>query len=421
MTREEIYNLKIQHSEKLAAYREKLYAHPQLRQLFFELTLKCNEACFHCGSSCGAARPDGLPAEKYIEILDEVKRNFDISRLMLCITGGEPLLREDFFDILGYASGIGYTWGMTSNATLITPVVARRLYEAGMATISVSIDGLEKTHDRLRGLPGGYRLAMEGIENLLAEREAREAEPRGTEGRGAEAREAEPRGAEGRGSERCGSAGRGAESCESAGCESESNRAETGKRPFRAIQVTTVINHENIRELDDLYRIFEDMDIDSWRVIGLEPIGRALLRPELMLTPDDQRRLLSFIYEKRCEQMPVTYGCSHFVGFDYEREVRDWYFLCNAGIYTAGIMANGDVGACLDIERNPRTIQGNILATPFTKIWNERFEIFRQPLSGMCEGCRDCAYERYCAGGAHHSYDYEKDQQRICMKGILFE
>ena len=377
MTGEEVFEIKIQHAEKLAAYREKLYSHPQLRQLFFELTLKCNEACFHCGSSCGAARPDGLPAEKYIDILDEVKRNFDISRLMLCITGGEPLLRQDFFDILGYAHDSGYTWGMTSNATLITPAVARRLYKTGMATISVSIDGLEKTHDRLRGLSGGYRLAMAGIENLLAERENRGTEPLGLE---------------------------------------------TGrKRPFRAIQVTTVINHENIRELDDLYRIFEDMDIDSWRVIGLEPIGRALQRPELMLTPDDQRRLLSFIYEKRSEQMPVTYGCSHFVGFDYEREVRDWYFLCNAGIYTAGIMANGDVGACLDIERNPRTIQGNILTTPFTKIWNERFEIFRQPLSGMCEGCRDCAYERYCAGGAHHSYDYVNDQQRVCMKGILFE
>lgn len=371
MDREEIYTLKKQHLEKLAEYRNSLYKQPQLRQLFFELTLKCNEACFHCGSSCGTARPDGLPAKVYARILDEVKQNFDISRLMLCITGGEPLLRPDFFDILDYAHEQGYTWGMTSNATLVTPAMAEKLYKTGMATISVSIDGLEKTHDRLRGLPGGYRLAMAGIENLLAERER--------------------------------------------------HKAEKGKKkPFRAIQVTTVINHENIRELDELYRIFEKMDIDSWRVVGLEPIGRALLRPELMLTPDDQQRLISFIYEKRCEQMPVTYGCSHFVGLDYEREVRDWYFLCNAGVYTAGIMANGDVGACLDIERNRHTVQGNIFETPFTKIWNERFEIFRQPLSGMCEGCRGCSYERYCAGGAHHSYDYENNEQRFCMKGILF-
>ena len=371
MDREEIYKLKKQHLEKLADYRNNLYKHPQLRQLFFELTLKCNEACFHCGSSCGAVRPDGLPTEVYARILEEVKQNFDISKLMLCITGGEPLLRPDFFDILGYAHELGYTWGMTSNATLVTPSVAKKLYETGMATIAVSIDGLEKTHDLLRGIQGGYRLAMAGIENLLTERE-------------------------------------------------KHNIGNRKKKPFCVIQVTSVINHENIRELDELYRIFEGMDIDSWRIVGLEPIGRALLRPELMLTADDQRCLLSFIYEKRCEQMPVTYGCSHFVGLDYEREVRDWYFLCNAGVYTAGIMANGDVGACLDIERNAHTVQGNIFEAPFTQIWNERFEVFRQPLSSMCEGCRGCSYERYCAGGAHHSYDYENNRQRICMKGILF-
>ena len=370
MTREQITEIKKTHAEALAKYREELYAHPKLRQLFFELTLKCNEACFHCGSDCGAARPDGLPAETYKAVLDEVKENFDIEPMMLCITGGEPLLREDFWDILGYAHEQGFTWGMTSNGTLITPEVAGRLYETGMATISVSIDGLEATHDKLRGLPGGYRLAMQGIENLIAER--------------------------------------------------EKHRSERGLKPLRHIQVTTVFNHQNIEELDALYRIFEEMDIDSWRVIGLEPIGRALLRPELMLTPEDQKRIFSFIYEKRSEQMPVTYGCSHFVGFDYEREVRDWYFLCNAGIYTASIMANGDVGACLDIERNSKTVQGNILETPFTEIWNNRFEIFRQPLSNLCEDCAGCDYERYCAGGAHHSFDYERRKQRICFKGTLF-
>lgn len=411
--REEIIELKKKHSEKLAKYREGLYAHPQLRQLFFELTLKCNEACFHCGSSCGAARPDGLPAQVYKDILDEVKQYFDIRPMMLCITGGEPLLRPDFFEILGYANAQGFTWGMTSNATLITPETAKKLYDTGMATISVSIDGLEETHDRLRGLQGGWQLAMEGIENLLAERERRYAPADGEDAEGRNPGCPEPAGS----AQECFD-----EFSEAAKLDKDRrSRKASARKPFRAIQVTTVINHENIDELDQLYRIFEGMDIDSWRVIGLEPIGRALLRPELMLTPDDQRRLISFIYEKRCEQMPVTYGCSHFVGFDYEREIRDWYFLCNAGIYTASIMANGDVGACLDIERSPRTVQGNIFETPFTEIWNKRFELFRQPLSRFCAECRDCSYERYCAGGSHHSFDYDNNCQRICMKGILFD
>ena len=358
--REEIRSLKIRHMEQLAAYREKLYREPQLRQLFFELTLRCNERCFHCGSRCAADMPDGLPAEKYKEILDEVRRNFDISKVQLCITGGEPLLRKDFFDILGYAHRIGYHWGMTSNATLITKEVARKLREAGMGTISVSIDGLEETHDRLRGMKGGWHRAMEGIQNLIDE------------------------------------------------------------HYFRAIQVTTVFNHENLSELDALYDIFKEMDIDSWRVIGLEPIGRALEHPELMLTEEDQKKLFSCIYTEREGGMPVQYGCSHFLGLDYERDVRPWYFLCNAGIYTASIMANGDVGACLDIERSPKTVQGNIYEDSFTNIWNNRFEMFRKPLSESCPGCRDCKWERYCAGGAHHSYDYDANVQRICFKDILF-
>ncbi|MBQ6470168.1 MAG: radical SAM protein [Lachnospiraceae bacterium] len=355
-----IRRLKLTQMEELAVYRDGLYREPQLRQLFFELTLRCNERCFHCGSRCAADMPDGLRAETYKAILDEVKQNFDISRVQLCITGGEPLLRKDFFDILGYAHEIGYHWGMTSNATLITKETAAKLRAAGMGTISVSIDGLEETHDRLRGMKGGWRRSMEGIRNLIDE------------------------------------------------------------HYFHAIQVTTVFNHENLKELDALYDIFKEMDIDSWRVIGLEPIGRALEHPELMLTDEDQRRLFSFIYEQRSEGMNVQYGCSHFLGLGYEKEVRPWYFLCNAGIYTASIMANGDVGACLDIERSPKTVQGNIFENSFTEIWNNRFEMFRRPLSQRCEGCRDCEWERWCAGGAHHSYDYEKEIQRICFKDVLF-
>ena len=72
MTREEI---KRRNLDTLAEYHEKLRKEPQLRQLFLELTLKCNEHCFHCGSSCAADLPDGLPLEEYKELLAEVKEN----------------------------------------------------------------------------------------------------------------------------------------------------------------------------------------------------------------------------------------------------------------------------------------------------------------------------------------------------------
>ena len=163
-----VYEMKVNHLDALADHVEnRLYARPELRHLFLELTLRCNEHCFHCGSNCDYTGSEGLKLEDYRRILDEVREDFDLSKMMLCITGGEPLLRKDFFEIMSYAHENGFRWGMTSNATLITPEVAEKLVDTGMRTISVSIDGTEETHDALRGMKGGYRKAMEGIQNLI--------------------------------------------------------------------------------------------------------------------------------------------------------------------------------------------------------------------------------------------------------------
>ena len=354
-------SIKERHMDQLDAYVRTLYREPRLRQLFLELTTQCNERCFHCGSSCTPQRPeDLLTLEEYRAILDQVKEDFDLTKLQLCITGGEPLLRPDFFEILGYAHGLGYHWGMTSNATLITKDVAHRLVETGMGTISVSIDGLRETHDKLRGLPGGYDAAMRGIRNLIEE------------------------------------------------------------KAFRAIQVTTVVNHENIGELDALFAILSEMDIDSWRVINLEPIGRALQWPERMLTGEDYKRLFSLIRDKRLAGWPVEYGCSHYLGPVWEREVRDWYWICNAGIYTASIMANGDIGACLDIERRPETIQGNIRQSRFRDVWENGFSLFRRDLNEGSDFCRGCEHAGHCRGDAHHSWDYDRNRPMLCFRKLLF-
>jgi len=343
----------------LADYRKKLYRKPWLRYLFLELTLRCNEYCMHCGSGCGDVRSEELPLSEYQRILDEVKADFPIRDIQLCITGGEPLMRSDFFDIMAYAHRLGFQWGMTSNAVLIDREAARKLRETGMKTISVSIDGLRETHDRFRGLKGAYDGAMRGLENLIEE------------------------------------------------------------GGFAHIQVTTVLHHTNMDELEPLYDILRDMDIDSWRVIGVEPIGRALQNPELLLTDEDQIRLFDFIREKRMEHMPVTYGCSHFLGLDYEKEVREHYFICNAGVYLASIMCNGDIGACLDIERRPELIQGNIKKDRLKDVWENRFQIFREGLDTKSGRCRDCEVREYCAGGSAHSWDYDRNEQRICFKDLL--
>ncbi len=357
---DQISELKTEHLNARAAYRDSLFREPRLHHLFLELTSRCNLHCEHCGSSCGDTPQTDLPAQAVHTLLEEVRQQFDLSCLLLCITGGEPLPRKDFFDMMSDARDLGYRWGMTTNATLIDPAVARKLKDAGMRTVSVSIDGLPGTHDAMRGVPGAYERAMHGIRALLD----------------------------------CGR--------------------------FSNVQVTTVVSRRNIGELEALYEILRNIDIDSWRLTAIEPIGRALEHPELMLTPDDHRRLLSFIKEERLKGMPLEYGCCHYLGLEFEREVRDWYFLCSAGRTVASVMSNGDIGACLDIERTPKTIQGNIFRDSFTDVWKNRFSIFRQSLADRSEICRSCPSKRFCDGDSHHSWDYENDSSRLCMRGILF-
>ncbi|MBO6046409.1 MAG: radical SAM protein, partial [Erysipelotrichaceae bacterium] len=338
-----------------------LYDKPYLRHLFLELTLKCNEHCFHCGSNCTSIAGEELTLEEYKDIIDQIKEDFGTKGIYLCITGGEPLLRPDWFDIMMYAHEQGFHWGMTSNATLITKEVAHQLAVSGMKTISVSIDGLPDTHDRLRGYKGGYEQAMRGIQNLIDE------------------------------------------------------------NAFDHIQVTTVFNHENLKERDELFEIMKGIDIDSWRVTNLEPIGRALLSPNLMCTKEDYVTMFDFIRDKRRQGYPVIYGCTHYLGDEYEGTVRDWIWTCSAGILTGSIMANGDIGACLDIERRPETIQGNIRHDRFKDVWENRFELFRQPLDQLSPICKGCAHAYECRGDSYHSYNYDKMAPMVCMKGTLFD
>ena len=353
-------DVKKQNLQTLKEYRDGLFRKPRLRHLFLELTMRCNENCLHCGSRCNDVFSKELTVQQYQEFLTQVKKDFGTEGYMLCITGGEPLLRKDFFEIMSYANQLGFHWGMTSNATLIDDAVADKLSQAGMGTISVSIDGLPETHDKFRRTPNGWNRAMNGIEALL--------------------------------------------------------RAGT----FRSVQVTTVVTHENISQLDALYQIFDNMPIDSWRIINIEPMGRALEHPELLLTKEDYQYMFEFIRNKRIAGEPVCYGCSHYLGLEYEREVRDWYFLCMAGIYTASITANGDIIACLDIERRPEFVQGNILKDNFKDVWENKFRIFRKNLSDENENCSACPDKDFCHGGAYHSWDFEKHAPQICFKNILF-
>ncbi len=352
--------LKHAHLQQIAERRRAKYAFPELRHLFLELTLQCNEHCLHCGSRCDAGKSPEVPTNLLLDILSDAKARLDTSRTMLCITGGEPLLRRDFFDLMERAAALGYSWGMTTNGVLITPQVAHDLARCGMKTVSVSIDGMRDSHDAFRCRRGSFDEALEGTWNLLRE------------------------------------------------------------DAFQNVQITTVVSKWNIDELDAMFAEFDKLPIDSWRLATIEPMGRALDHPDLMLDDDDVRRLMWFIREKRLDDYPLSYGCCHYLGEDWEHEVRDFYFQCSAGIYTASIMANGDIASCLDIERRPEFVQGNVYRDDFVDVWQDGFASMRRELAELDPRCAACRERDFCAGGSWHSFDFDAHRQRVCMKGVLF-
>ena len=348
----DVLALKQAQLEETARHRDTLRASPRLRWLFFEITNRCNLRCRHCGSSC-TGEGETLTSDE----VEAVLRSAAPEDPMVCLTGGEPMLHPDFFGIAGRVHKLGFGWGMTTNATLIDDVSARRLREAGMSTVSVSLDGMERSHDELRRREGAWRLALRGLEALQ----------------------------------------------------------KAGFEP----QVTTVVYQRNFGELEPLYEMLRRMGIRSWRPINVEPIGRACESGDMMLSPAQFRELLRYIREKRFDRecpMEVTFGCSHYLGAEEERMVRDHYFLCGAGILTASVRSNGDICACLDIENRADLVQGNIRTDDFLDVWRNRFQAFRRDRTADCAQCLACPERTVCGGDSTHTWDFKNRRPLFCLR-----
>ena len=143
--------------------------HP-LTYLFWECTLKCNLGCQHCGSSCGFGKTsrEELSTDEIKKVFDTIAEDFNPKQIIIAVTGGEPLLRKDIFEVMKYANELGFSWGMVTNGTLICPEIVGKMKEARMSTISVSLDGLEKNHNWLRCNENGFKNTTNGIKLLVA-------------------------------------------------------------------------------------------------------------------------------------------------------------------------------------------------------------------------------------------------------------
>ncbi len=124
-------------------------------------TLKCNLRCIHCYANAGKSVNE-LSTEEAKEMIDDFAK---MKVPVLLFSGGEPLLREDLFELVDYAVKKGVPCSLSTNGTLITEKVAEELKEAGISYVGVSIDGLKETNDRFRGVEGAFERALNGLIN----------------------------------------------------------------------------------------------------------------------------------------------------------------------------------------------------------------------------------------------------------------
>jgi len=129
-------------------------------------TRTCNLHCIHCYMDSDARNYDGeLSTAEARRFIDDLA---DFRVPVLLFSGGEPLIRPDFFELAGYAASKGIRPTLSTNGTLITKEAAGKIKEIGVGYVGVSLDGLREINDKFRGKRGAFQAAMEGIRNCVA-------------------------------------------------------------------------------------------------------------------------------------------------------------------------------------------------------------------------------------------------------------
>lgn len=330
--------------------------HP-LRQLFWECTLRCNLQCRHCGSDCKMEgfMPD-MPAEDFLRVIDEeVTPHVNPHEVMVILSGGEPLMRDDIEDVGRALYRREYPWGMVTNGMLFTEERFRKLYAAGLRSVAVSLDGNEEDHNWMRGHVSSFKNAMRAI-RLLASQE-------------------------------------------------------------RVVwDVVTCVNNRNVQYLTQLKNLLYEAGVRQWRLFTIFPAGRASQHPDLQLPGEKLREVLDFIIACRKEgKIHASFACEGFLGA-YEGKVRDHLYQCAAGISVASVLIDGSISACTSIRG--KYYQGNIYKDRFWDVWEHGFQDYRNR-DWMRKGdCADCKMFRYCEGGGMHLRDEEGNLMLCHLKKL---
>lgn len=305
----------------------------------WEITRNCNLACVHCRASATMGPYTGeLDTSACFALLDQIA---ETGSPIVILTGGEPLLRDDIYDIAAYGTDKGLRMVMAPNGTLLTNEIATKLVDAGIKRISISLDGATNTvHDAFRGVTGAYDGAMAGI-----------------------------------------------------------NAAKQAGLEFQVNTTITTANHD---EIPKIQKLAENLGAVAHHIFLLVPTGRGKYILDGEISAEEYEDTLNWFYDQR-ENTPLQLKATcapHYYRILRQRAKQDGKTVTfqthGLDAVTRGCL--GGTGFCFISHRG--VVQpcgflnvdcGNVTETSFKDIWNES-EVFKNlrdfdKLEGKCGAC----------------------------------
>ncbi len=329
-----------------------------LRLVAWETTRNCNLACMHCRASATQGSFSGeLDTDASFRLFDQIAQ---VGKPIIILTGGEPLLRTDIFDIAKYGTDKGLRMVMAPNGTLITENFAKQMADSGIQRISISLDGATReNHDRFRGVDGAFEGALRGI---------RLAKDAGIE-----------------------------------------------------FQINTTITKTNLHEIPKIQDLTVKLGAVAHHIFLLVPTGRGKYIVDQEITASEYERTLNWFYDQK-EKTPLQLKATcapHYYRILRQRAKQEGKSVtfkthgmdamtrgCLGGTGFCFISHRGIVQPCgfLDVDC------GDITQASFADIWN-RSDIFLSlrnfdELKGKCGACE---FKKVCGGCRARAYEATGD------------
>jgi heme b synthase len=329
-----------------------------LRLVAWETTRNCNLSCAHCRASAENQQYEGeLGTKAGFVLLEQIA---EVGSPIVILTGGEPLLRDDIFDLARHGTDLGLRMVMAPNGTLVTEAVAEEMATAGIQRISISLDGATKErHDGFRGVDGAFEGALRGIEA---------AKSRGIE-----------------------------------------------------FQINTTISRFNYDQIPDILRLAENLGAVALHIFLLVPTGRGKYILDQAITAKEYEKTLNWFYDQKKEtRLQLKATCApHYYRILRQRAREEGVSVtfsshgldavsrgCLGGTGFCFISHTGIVQPCgfLDLPC------GDVTRESFVRIWHDS-EIFNKLRDyKQLEGkCGICEYKAVCGGCRARAYEATGD------------